>query len=52
MMMAERAVGIHETINGCGILVGKSQGTRCLGRPWHRWDDNVDIYGKESVLSR
>jgi hypothetical protein len=26
-----------------GVLVGKSEGTRPLGRHRHRWDDNIEI---------
>jgi hypothetical protein len=25
------------------ILVGKPKGNRPLGRPWHRWVDNIKI---------
>jgi len=25
------------------VLVGKPEGQRPLGRPWHRWEDNVKI---------
>jgi hypothetical protein len=28
-------------------LVGKPEGKRPLGRPRHRWADNVEIYHKE-----
>jgi hypothetical protein len=24
-----------------GVLVGKPEGKRPLGRPWHRWEDNI-----------
>jgi hypothetical protein len=30
-----------ETINVYGILVGKPEGKRPLGRPRSRWDDNI-----------
>jgi hypothetical protein len=26
-----------------GILVGKPEGKRVLGRLWHRWEDNIRI---------
>jgi hypothetical protein len=26
-----------------GIMEGKSEGRRLLGRPRHRWDDNIKI---------
>jgi hypothetical protein len=29
--------------NAYGILVGKSKGKRQLGRPRHRWMDNIKI---------
>jgi len=25
------------------VLVGKPEGKRSLGRPWHRWEDNIKI---------
>jgi hypothetical protein len=25
------------------VLVGKSDGKRPLGRPWHRWEDNIKM---------
>jgi hypothetical protein len=27
----------------CGVLVGKSEGKRPLGRPRRRWEDNIKI---------
>jgi hypothetical protein len=30
-----------EKRNAYNILVGKSEGKRPLGRPRHRWEDNV-----------
>jgi hypothetical protein len=27
--------------NACNILVGKPKGKRPLGRPRHRWEDNI-----------
>jgi hypothetical protein len=29
------------------ILVGKREGMRPLGRPRHRWEDNINIYLQE-----
>jgi hypothetical protein len=29
--------------NTCRILAGKPQGKRPLGRPRHRWEDNIKI---------
>jgi hypothetical protein len=25
------------------VLVGRPKGTRLLGRPRHRWEDNIDV---------
>jgi len=25
------------------VLVGKLEGKRALGRPWHRWEDNIKM---------
>jgi hypothetical protein len=30
-----------------GVLVGKPEGKRPLGRPRRRWEDNIKIYLKE-----
>jgi hypothetical protein len=30
-----------------GALVGKPEGRRPLGRPRHRWEDNIRIYLEE-----
>jgi hypothetical protein len=29
------------------VLVGKPEGKRPLGRPRHRWEDNIKIYRQE-----
>jgi hypothetical protein len=29
--------------SACGVLVGKPEGRRPVGRPWHRWEDNIKI---------
>jgi hypothetical protein len=29
--------------NACRVLVGKSGGKRPLGRPRHRWEDNIKV---------
>jgi hypothetical protein len=31
------------TRNACEILIGKSQGKKALGKPRHRWKDNVKM---------
>jgi hypothetical protein len=38
-MVAKRGV--------CRILVGKPEGKRPLGRPRHRWEDNIKMYLQE-----
>jgi hypothetical protein len=32
-----------EKINACRILVGKPEGKRPLGRPRHRWNNNIKM---------
>jgi hypothetical protein len=32
-----------EKRNACRILVGKLEGKRSLGRPRHRWEDNIKV---------
>ena len=34
------------------VLVGKPEGKRPLGRPRHRWEDNVKMYLQEVGLGR
>ena len=31
----------------CGVLVGKPEGKRPLGKPRHRWEDNIKVNLKE-----
>jgi len=31
----------------CRVLVGKPEGKRLLGRPWHRWTDNIKLDHQE-----
>jgi len=31
----------------CRVLVGKPEGKRPLGRPKHRWEDNIKLYYQE-----
>jgi hypothetical protein len=31
----------RDTWNACGVLVGKCEGKRLLGRPRHRWEVNI-----------
>jgi hypothetical protein len=34
---------MRETRKGYRIFVGKPEGRRSLGRPRHRWVDNIEI---------
>jgi hypothetical protein len=36
-----------ETRNSYKILVGKCGGKRPVGRPRHRWEDNIVVYFRE-----
>jgi hypothetical protein len=36
-----------EKRNACRILVGKPEGKRPVGRPRHRWIDNIKMYLRE-----
>jgi hypothetical protein len=38
-----RAYSMGERRNACGILVGKPEGRRPLGRAMHRWVDNIKM---------
>jgi hypothetical protein len=39
----------EEKKNACMVLVGKPEGKRPLGRPRHRWVDNIKIDLRETV---
>ena len=46
-------LGVHRVLAGEGkgvhrVLVGKPEGKRALGRPRHRWEDNIKV-GFEEV---
>jgi hypothetical protein len=41
---------MREMTNAYKILVGQSEGKRRLGRPWRRWEDNIKMDLKETVL--
>jgi hypothetical protein len=43
MRWAVHAAGMEETRNAYRILVGKPEGKRPLGRPRHRWMDNIKM---------
>jgi hypothetical protein len=34
---------VREMKHAYGVLVGKPQGKRPVGRPRHRWDDNIKM---------
>jgi hypothetical protein len=36
-------VVLREKRNACTMLVGKPNGKRPLGRPGHRWEDNIKM---------
>jgi len=38
---------VEEMRNAYSILVGKPEGKRSLGRPRHRWEDNIGIDFRE-----
>jgi hypothetical protein len=43
MRWAGYVARMGEKRNACGILVGKPEGKRSLGRPRRRWVDNIKI---------
>ena len=46
-----KACGTYEKKRDTYIcLVGKSEGRRQLGRPWHRWKNNIKINLPEIIL--
>ena len=38
---------MEEMKHACGVLVGKTQGKRPVGRSRHRWDGNIKMSLKE-----
>jgi hypothetical protein len=40
MRQVRHVVCIGGMRNACNILVGKSEGKRPLGSPWHKWEYN------------
>ena len=40
---AELVVRMRERRGACKVLVGKPEGTRKLGRPRRRWENNIKI---------
>jgi hypothetical protein len=47
MRWAGRVARMGAKRNAFVILVGKPEGKRLLGRPRHRWEDNIKIDIKE-----
>jgi hypothetical protein len=45
--MGEACSTNGEKRNAYRILVGKPEGKRPLGRPRHRWEDNIKMYLRE-----
>jgi hypothetical protein len=43
MRWAENLARIGEKRNACGILVGKSEGNKQIGRPRRRWVSNTKM---------
>jgi hypothetical protein len=46
-MRAGHVAHMGEKTNACKILVGKPEGKRPLGRPRHRWEDNIKMEHRE-----
>jgi hypothetical protein len=47
MRWAEHIASMQEKRNAYRILVGKPEGKRPIGRPRHRWEDNIEINLRE-----
>jgi len=43
MRWAGHVAHIGERRGACRVLVGKPEGKRALGRPHHRWENNMKI---------
>jgi len=43
MRWAQLVACMGERRGVCWVLMGKHEGTRPLGRPRHRWEDNIKI---------
>jgi hypothetical protein len=41
--MGRACITHEEKINACMVLVGKPKGSRPLGRPRRRWEDNTNM---------
>jgi hypothetical protein len=49
MRWAGLVAPVEEKRNAYRILVGKPKGTRPLGRPRRRWEDDIKIYLRDGV---
>ena len=38
---------MEQSINAYRVLLGKLEGRRHLGRPRHRWEENIKMYLRE-----
>jgi len=47
MRRAGHVARMGERRSLCWVLVGTPKGKRPLGRPRHRWEDNIKIYPQE-----
>jgi hypothetical protein len=47
MRWTEHVARMGQKRNACRVLVGKSEGKRKLGRPRHRWEDNINMELRE-----
>jgi hypothetical protein len=43
MSWAEHVTRMGMKRNACRVLVGKPEGNRPLGRPRHKWEDNIKM---------
>ena len=43
MRLSGHVAHIGERRGACRVLVGKPEGKRALGRPHHRWENNMKI---------
>ena len=51
MLGFEHVARMEEGRSAFKMLTGKPTGKRPLGRPRHRWEDNIRIYLKEIGIS-
>jgi hypothetical protein len=41
---------IGERRGGYRVVVGTPEGNRTLGRPWHIWEDNINIVNIKIII--